>query len=53
LLLITWPFGANIIKPLPIANESDLIAIATKKGRLLIFPVTELPTNSNEMAHKY
>lgn len=49
-LLILWSIDANILKLLPIANESDFIAIATRGGRLLIFPVAEVITSSNKKA---
>ncbi|MDD5580134.1 MAG: DNA topoisomerase IV subunit A [Methylobacter sp.] len=42
-LLITLPEIAKVIKPAPVQNESDLLAVVTLQGRLLIFPVIELP----------
>ena len=42
-LLITLPDGAQALKPVPIHNESDLLAVVTLRGRLLIFPVADLP----------
>lgn len=42
-LLITLPDGAKVLKPAPIHSESDLLAVATLQGRLLIFPVADLP----------
>ena len=38
------PPGAEVLKPVPVNNyEEDLIAAATNEGRLLIFPVKDLP----------
>ncbi len=41
--LISLPAGANVVKPAAIANQTDLLAVVTLQGRLLIFPVIELP----------
>ena len=41
--LITLPDKSTVIKPATINNDSDLLAVATLQGRLLIFPVNELP----------
>ncbi|MFZ2171645.1 MAG: DNA topoisomerase IV subunit A [Methylococcaceae bacterium] len=41
-LLITLPDGAKVLKPALIRNESDLLAVVTLQGRLLIFPVADL-----------
>ncbi|NOT10227.1 MAG: DNA topoisomerase IV subunit A [Methylococcaceae bacterium] len=41
--LITLPHGAKVIKPTALVSESDLLAVVTLQGRLLIFPVLELP----------
>jgi topoisomerase-4 subunit A len=41
--LITLPDNAAVVKPAPLRNESDLLAVATLQGRLLIFPILELP----------
>ncbi|MEQ1528004.1 MAG: DNA topoisomerase IV subunit A [Methylococcales bacterium] len=50
--LITLPDGAGIIKPAPINADSDLLAVATLQGRLLIFPVTDLPELANGKGNK-
>lgn len=42
-LLITLPDGAKVLKPALVNNESDLLAVVTLQGRLLIFPVADLP----------
>jgi topoisomerase-4 subunit A len=41
--LISLPTGAKVVKPAAIANQTDLLAVVTLQGRLLIFPVIELP----------
>ncbi len=42
-LLITLPDGAKVLKPAPIQSETDSLVVVTLQGRLLIFPVAELP----------
>ncbi|MFA6163355.1 MAG: hypothetical protein WC685_08005 [Methylobacter sp.] len=37
---------------MPIHHEADLLAVVTLQGRLLVFPVTELPTLVNEKDNK-
>ncbi|MGZ8190562.1 MAG: DNA topoisomerase IV subunit A [Methylococcaceae bacterium] len=51
-LLITLPDGANVLKPAPINSDSDLLAVATLQGRLLIFPVIELPALARGKGNK-
>ncbi|TRW94736.1 DNA topoisomerase IV subunit A [Candidatus Methylobacter oryzae] len=51
-LLITLPDGAKVLKPVPIRNESDLLAVATLQGRLLIFPAAELPALAKGKGNK-
>lgn len=41
--LLSLPEKAIVVKPAPISQESDLLAVATLQGRLLIFPVSDLP----------
>ncbi|CAD5375470.1 DNA topoisomerase IV, subunit A [Pseudomonas sp. OF001] len=42
--LLTLPEGARVMAPRPLrALESDLLAAVTSEGRLLVFPVAELP----------
>ncbi len=42
--VLTLPKGANIVAPASIADsENGLIAAVTSEGRLLVFPVSELP----------
>ena len=42
-LLITLPDGAKALKPVPVQDDSELLAVVTLQGRLLIFPVADLP----------
>jgi topoisomerase-4 subunit A len=51
-LLITLPDGAKVLKPAPIHSESDLLAVVTLQGRLLIFPVAELPALAKGKGNK-
>ena len=41
--LITLPDKSRVLKPAMINNDNDLLVVATLQGRLLIFPVNELP----------
>ncbi len=40
---LTLPKGSKLVAPVRVCSESDLVAVATQQGRLLIFPVSELP----------
>ena len=51
-LLITLTDGAKVLKPAPIRSENDLLAIVTLQGRLLIFPVAELPALAKGKGNK-
>jgi topoisomerase-4 subunit A len=51
-LLITLPDGAKVLKPAPIRNDNDLLAVVTLQGRLLIFPVAELPALAKGKGNK-
>jgi len=44
--VITLPAGIKALAPSAIENDSDLIVTVTLQGRLLIFPVAELPVLS-------
>ena len=50
--LITLPEGAQVLKPAPIQNDSDLLAVVTLQGRLLIFPVADLPALARGKGNK-
>jgi topoisomerase-4 subunit A len=51
-LLINLQEGAKILKPALINNESDLLAVVTLQGRLLIFPVADLPALARGKGNK-
>ncbi len=44
--IITLPVGAKVLAPVFTGNDTDLFAVVTLQGRLLIFPVQELPALS-------
>lgn len=52
-LVLTVPDGARILAPLPIAAlETDRLAAVSSGGRLLVFPVQELPRLSKGKGNK-
>ncbi|MDO9212527.1 MAG: DNA topoisomerase IV subunit A [Methylococcales bacterium] len=51
-VLITLPEGATVLKPALLQSESDLLAVVTLQGRLLIFPVSELPALTKGKGNK-
>ncbi|PPD05489.1 MAG: DNA topoisomerase IV subunit A [Methylobacter sp.] len=42
-VMLTLPDASSVLKPTLLTGESDWLAVATRQGRLLIFPATELP----------
>jgi topoisomerase IV subunit A len=50
--VISLAENANLLKPLMIADENALLAVATLQGRLLIFPVGELPALAKGKGNK-
>ncbi len=51
-LLINLPEGAKVLKPVAIRNETDALAVVSLQGRLLIFPVAELPALAKGKGNK-
>ena len=51
-LLITLPDGAKVLKPEWVQSEADFLAVVTLQGRLLIFPVAELPALARGKGNK-
>jgi topoisomerase-4 subunit A len=51
-LLITLPEGAKVLKPVLLRNDTDALAVVTLQGRLLIFPVAELPALAKGKGNK-
>jgi topoisomerase-4 subunit A len=50
--VISLPEGANVLKPLAIADNNAQLAVVTLQGRLLIFPVAELPALARGKGNK-
>ncbi len=50
--LISLPDKSNVVKPAAIGNASNLLAVATLQGRLLIFPLSDLPELSKGKGNK-
>ncbi len=50
--VITLPAGAKVLAPVSINHDSDLLTVVTLQGRLLIFPVQELPALSKGKGNK-
>ena len=51
-LVITLADNAKLLRPMPVQNDSDLLAVVTLQGRLLIFPVQELPALARGKGNK-
>jgi topoisomerase-4 subunit A len=51
-LLVTLSDGAALLKPALLHSETDLLAVVTFQGRLLIFPSAELPALSKGKGNK-
>ncbi|WP_263081343.1 DNA topoisomerase IV subunit A [Endozoicomonas sp. Mp262] len=41
--LLTLPKGSNVLSPIKIKNTPQLIVAISNEGRMLVFPLTELP----------
>lgn len=50
--LLTLPDGAKVLKPAAVTTADDLLAVVTLQGRLLIFPVAELPALAKGKGNK-
>lgn len=50
--VLTVPKGATALNPTLLQNKTDFLAVATKQGRLLIFPACELPTLAKGKGNK-
>ena len=51
-VVISLPGNADVLRPALIGNDSDLLAVATLQGRLLIFPILELPALAKGKGNK-
>jgi len=50
--VVTLPKGAQLLAPVQIHNSTDLIAVATLQGRLLVFPTAALPALAKGKGNK-
>jgi len=50
--LVTLPAGMKLLTPQKIADSSDLIAVASLQGRLLVFPIADLPALTKGKGNK-
>lgn len=50
--VLTLTDNAKLLPPVLIQNETDLLAVVTLQGRLLIFPVAELPVLNKGKGNK-
>ncbi|OOF69776.1 DNA topoisomerase IV subunit A [Rodentibacter caecimuris] len=50
--IITLPEGAKVLPPIPIKNPTALLVALTSVGRMLIFPVQDLPELSKGKGNK-
>jgi topoisomerase-4 subunit A len=51
--VLSVPKGAKVLPPKPIAStDDDLIALVSNEGRLLVFPVKELPEMARGKGNK-
>jgi len=50
--LISLPDNARVMTPLVIENESDMLLAITSAGRMLMFPVSDLPELSKGKGNK-
>lgn len=54
-VVLTAPPGSQLLAPAPIQHSgarSDMVAVVSNTGRLLIFPLTQLPRLSKGKGHK-
>ncbi|PKM10558.1 MAG: DNA topoisomerase IV subunit A [Gammaproteobacteria bacterium HGW-Gammaproteobacteria-3] len=50
--VLTLPPGVKTLTPARLRQANDVLAVATKQGRLLIFPATELPALAKGKGNK-
>ncbi len=51
--LLTLPRGAKVLPPVPVNSiESDRVLVITNEGRMLTFPIAELPALSRGKGNK-
>ena len=49
---LTLPKGARVLPPVSVAGSDDLLAALSNEGRLLVFPVSELPEMARGKGNK-
>lgn len=50
---LTVPKNAQVLPPVPVADaQSDMLAVATNEGRLLVYPVRDLPVLAKGKGNK-
>ena len=50
--MISLPDNAHVMPPLVVENESDMLLAITSAGRMLMFPVSDLPELSKGKGNK-
>ncbi|WP_317845962.1 DNA gyrase C-terminal beta-propeller domain-containing protein, partial [Enterobacter bugandensis] len=50
--LISLPDNAHVMPPLVVENDSDMLLAITAAGRMLMFPVSDLPELSKGKGNK-
>lgn len=51
--ILTLPKGGNVMLPIPVKSiENDLLVVISNEGRMLVFPVAELPSLSKGKGNK-
>ena len=50
--LLTLPTGSDVLRPTRVNSDSDQVAVVTLQGRLLVFPISELPVLSRGKGNK-
>lgn len=49
---LSLPAGAKVVSPVPIVEDAQWVAAVSNEGRLLVFPLTELPSLSRGKGNK-
>ncbi|WOJ97304.1 DNA topoisomerase IV subunit A [Congregibacter brevis] len=49
---LTLPAGAQVVSPVPIAEGAEWVAAVSNEGRLLVFPLADLPSLSRGKGNK-
>ncbi len=50
--VLSLPAGSEVVGPAAVTGDADRVAVVTQQGRLLIFPLTELPILSRGKGNK-